>query len=57
MEGAAPLPITVIAAAFAAFKSASGTELPFTAEAIKYPVNVSPAAVVSTASTQKAGCS
>ena len=51
MEGAAPLRVTEIAAAAAARRRASGRDISRSSAAAKYPVKVSPAPVVSTAST------
>jgi len=53
MDAVAPGLETAIADAFAASSSPSCTGSPSIIEEIKYPVNVSPAAVVSTAFTLK----
>ena len=53
MDAVAPGRETAIADAFAAISSPSLTGIPSMIEEIKYPVNVSPAAVVSTALTLK----
>ena len=50
MDGAAPNREMAIPAALAAKSMAFGTVSPFKMPAIKYPVKVSPAAVVSTIS-------
>ena len=51
MDAVAPGLETAMAEAFAAISSPSGTGIPPIREERKYPVNVSPAAVVSTAFT------
>ena len=51
IEVDAPRRDTVIADAFDAISRADATSLPFITDARKYPVKVSPAAVVSTGST------
>ena len=53
MDGVAPGLETAMEEAFAAILSASWMDLPSITAAMKYPVNVSPAAVVSTAFTLK----
>lgn len=50
-DGDAPFLVTAIAAARAAMSIACAAASPFSNAAIKYPVKVSPAAVVSTAFT------
>ena len=54
MEAEAPARVTAMADAFAASSMAASAVSPLETAAIKYPVKVSPAAVVSTAFTGKA---
>lgn len=55
IDGTAPSRVTAIAAAFAANSRDRGTSMFSLMHARKYPVKVSPAAVVSTAVTLYAG--
>lgn len=56
MEGAAPLRLTAIEEALLAISNAFFSSYPLIIAPIKKPVNVSPAAVVSTTGTSKIGC-
>ena len=56
MEGAAPGRVTAMEAAMAAYCMASFRSMPCARQPTKYPMNVSPAPVVSTAWTGYAHC-